>query len=90
MKRNADIGLFTNPSSLARPISGPATIGQDGYGSNSERKLVTVLFSDLTGYSVLCERLDPEDVREMMNLVFKEIVGIIIRYEGYIDRIIGD
>ncbi len=51
---------------------------------------MTVLFSDLTGYSALCERLDPEDVREMMNLVFKEIVGIIIRYEGYIDRIIGD
>ncbi|WP_372681217.1 adenylate/guanylate cyclase domain-containing protein, partial [Desulfosarcina sp.] len=51
---------------------------------------MTVLFSDLTGYSALCERLDPEDVREMMNLVFKEIVGIIIRYEGYIDRVIGD
>ena len=81
---------FDRSASLARPISGPATIGQDGYGSNSERKLVTVLFSDLTGYSALCERLDPEDVREMMNLVFKEIVGIIIRYEGYIDRIIGD
>ncbi|MEE4112072.1 MAG: adenylate/guanylate cyclase domain-containing protein [Desulfobacteraceae bacterium] len=58
--------------------------------SNSERKRVTVLFSDLAGYSALCERLDPENVREMMNLVFKEIVGIIIRYEGYIDRIIGD
>ena len=49
-----------------------------------------MLFSDLTGYSALCERLDPEDVREMMNLVFKEMVGIIIRYEGYIDRFIGD
>lgn len=52
--------------------------------------MVTVLFSDLTGYSTLCERLDPEDVREMMSLVFKEVVGIIIRYGGHIDRIIGD
>jgi class 3 adenylate cyclase len=42
---------------------------QDGYGSNSERKRVTVLFSDLADYSALCERLDPEDVREMMNPV---------------------
>jgi class 3 adenylate cyclase/tetratricopeptide (TPR) repeat protein len=58
--------------------------------AGSERKLVTVLFSDLSGYSTLCQKLDPEDVREMMNLVFKEVVGIIIRYEGYIDRIIGD
>ena len=74
----------------ARPVSGAPTARQGGYGGNSERKRVTVLFSDLTGYSTLCERLDPEDVREMMNLVFKEVVGIIIRYEGYIDRIIGD
>jgi class 3 adenylate cyclase/tetratricopeptide (TPR) repeat protein len=59
-------------------------------GTGSERKRVTVLFSDLSGYTSLCERLDPEDVREMMSLVFKEVVGIIIRYEGYIDRIIGD
>ncbi|HSO20887.1 MAG TPA: adenylate/guanylate cyclase domain-containing protein, partial [Desulfosarcina sp.] len=62
----------------------------DVFGSTSERKRVTVLFSDLSGYSALCERLDPEDVREMMNSVFKEIAGIIIRYGGYIDRIIGD
>ncbi len=61
-----------------------------GHAAVSERKWVTVLFSDLTGYSELCRRLDPEDVREMMNLLFKEIVSIIARYEGYIDRIIGD
>ncbi|WP_155319866.1 adenylate/guanylate cyclase domain-containing protein [Desulfosarcina alkanivorans] len=61
-----------------------------GPTGGSERKQVTVLFSDLSGYTALCERLDPEDVREMMSLIFKEIVGIIIRYEGYIDRIIGD
>lgn len=59
-------------------------------GTGSERKLVTVMFSDLSGYSKLCRQLDPEDVREMMSLVFKEVVGIIVRYEGYIDRIIGD
>jgi class 3 adenylate cyclase/tetratricopeptide (TPR) repeat protein len=70
------------------PAAGPLPRGVTGTGS--ERKLVTVLFSDLSGYSKLCQQLDPEDVREMMSLVFKEVVGIIIRYEGYIDRIIGD
>ncbi len=71
-------------------LASSSPISQDGSGNASERKLVTVLFSDLSGYSTLCERIDPEDVREMMNSVFKEIVGIIVRYGGYIDRIIGD
>jgi class 3 adenylate cyclase/tetratricopeptide (TPR) repeat protein len=77
-------------SDTARP---PMPVPADGPASHpglGQRKWVTVLFSDLSGYSALCERLDPEDVREMMNLVFKEIVSIIVRYEGYIDRIIGD
>jgi class 3 adenylate cyclase/tetratricopeptide (TPR) repeat protein len=82
--------LSAHASHTARP---PMPIAADKpaiHTGFSQRKWVTVLFSDLSGYSALCERLDPEDVREMMNLVFKEIVSIIVRYEGYIDRIIGD
>lgn len=81
---------FGVPPDWARFNSSISAAWTDAYGNQSERKPVTVLFLDLSGYSALCERMDPEDVREMMNLVFKEIVGIIIRYEGYIDRIIGD
>ena len=72
------------------PFSIDPSAGRKIPSTTSERKWVAVLFSDLCGYSTLCERLDPEDVREMMNLVFKQIVAIIVRYEGYIDRIIGD
>jgi class 3 adenylate cyclase/tetratricopeptide (TPR) repeat protein len=57
---------------------------------DSEQKPVSVLFSDLCGYSSLCERLDPEDVREMMNRVFKVVADIILHYQGTIHRIIGD
>ena len=77
-------------SDTARPMTPVSADGLASHPEFSQRKRVTVLFSDLSGYSALCERLDPEDVREMMNLVFKEIVSIIVRYEGYIDRIIGD
>lgn len=89
-----------NTQKASRPVEEPSlrvpsntpivSFSADSAANASERKRVTVLFSDLSGYSSLCERLDPEDVREMMNSVFKEIVGIIIRYGGYIDRIIGD
>jgi class 3 adenylate cyclase/tetratricopeptide (TPR) repeat protein len=82
--------LPADGADMVRPPMPAAADGPASHPGIGQRKWVTVLFSDLSGYSALCERLDPEDVREMMNLVFKEIVSIIVRYEGYIDRIIGD
>lgn len=56
----------------------------------SERKHVTILFSDLSGYTAMNERLDPEEVKEIMNLIFSSITEIIQRYDGFIERFIGD
>lgn len=57
---------------------------------DSERKYVTILFSDVSGYSTICEKIDPEDVQDLMTLLFSEIVKILMEYEGYVERIIGD
>lgn len=57
---------------------------------NSERKHVTIMFSDLSGYTAMNERLDPEDVKEIMNRIFGEITRIIHNYGGFIERFIGD
>lgn len=56
----------------------------------SERKNVTVLFSDMSGYTSLTERLDPEDVKDLMSRIFGEIAQVITKYEGFIERFIGD
>jgi class 3 adenylate cyclase/tetratricopeptide (TPR) repeat protein len=56
----------------------------------SERKQVTVVFSDLTGYTALLERVDPEEVKEVMSQIFSGVVAIVDRYEGTIERILGD
>jgi len=55
-----------------------------------ERKIVTTLFSDLTGYTALTERLDPEQVKEITGQVFGGIKAIVAKYEGFIDRLLGD
>ena len=55
-----------------------------------ERKVVTALFSDLTGYTALTERLDPEQVKEIIGEVFAGVKQIIAKYEGFIDRLLGD
>lgn len=55
-----------------------------------ERKHVTILFSDLSGYTAMAEKLDPEDVREITGRIFGEAAGIIGKYEGVVEKYIGD
>ena len=55
-----------------------------------ERKSVTALFSDLTGYTALTERLDPEKVKEITGRIFAGVKQIITKYEGFVDRLLGD
>jgi class 3 adenylate cyclase/tetratricopeptide (TPR) repeat protein len=55
-----------------------------------ERKHVTVLFSDLTGYTAMSERLDPEEVKEITTHIFSEISKIVGKYEGFIEKYAGD
>jgi class 3 adenylate cyclase len=57
---------------------------------DGERKQVTVLFSDLSGYTAMSERLDPEEVKEIMSRVFGEIAQVVTKYEGFLEKFIGD
>ena len=56
----------------------------------AERKHATVLFSDLAGYTALTEKLDPEEVKEIMGLIFREIGRLAKSYDGTIERFFGD
>jgi len=58
--------------------------------AEGERKHVTVLFSDLSGYTAMSERLDPEEVKEITSRIFKEISQVISKYEGFIEKYVGD
>jgi class 3 adenylate cyclase/tetratricopeptide (TPR) repeat protein len=55
-----------------------------------ERKHVTALFSDLSGYTAMSERLDPEEVKEITGKIFDEISKIISKYEGFVEKFAGD
>jgi len=58
--------------------------------TDQERKNVTVMFSDLSGYTAMTEKLDPEEVKEIMGRVFGEIAQVVVKYEGFIEKFIGD
>ena len=57
---------------------------------DGERKHVTVLFSDLTGYTEMSEKLDPEEVKAITTLLFNEMTKVIARYDGQVSKYIGD
>ncbi len=61
-----------------------------GKSLEGERKLVTVLFADLAGYTSMSEKLDPEEVRQIMEGCFQILMDEIHRYEGTIDKFTGD
>jgi class 3 adenylate cyclase/tetratricopeptide (TPR) repeat protein len=58
--------------------------------SDSERKYVTVLFSDMSGYTAMTEKIDPEEVKEIMGKVFGEISKLVAKYDGFIEKFVGD
>ena len=55
-----------------------------------ERKYVTVLFSDLSGYTNLAQRLDPEVVKDILARLFHETTKVVTKYDGFIEKYIGD
>ena len=55
-----------------------------------ERKQVTVLFVDVSGFTSLSERLDPEDVHSLMIRAFELMLAEVHRYEGTVNQFLGD
>jgi class 3 adenylate cyclase len=55
-----------------------------------ERRWATVVFADLSGFTELSERLDPEDVRSMVDGCMREMGELVERFGGSVDKVIGD
>src|SRR4029453_1686767 len=55
-----------------------------------ERRVVTVLFADLVGFTTLSETTDPEQVKNLVDRCFQRLVAVIETYGGKVDKIIGD
>lgn len=56
----------------------------------AERRQLTVMFIDLVGSTALSERLDPEDLSDIMHRYQDCCAGIISRFEGYVAKFMGD
>src|SRR5262249_17854137 len=61
-----------------------------GLALGGEKRQVTLLMSDLRGFTTLSEYLRPEDVVTILNRHLGTMVDVILRYHGTIDEFIGD
>ena len=74
-----------------------APLPDEGYPSpharkeqSAERRLVSVLFCDLVGSTVLAQRLDPEHMRDQLSGYQERVAGAIKRYGGHVAHYLGD
>ncbi|MBA3469931.1 MAG: AAA family ATPase [Herpetosiphonaceae bacterium] len=88
---------------IQRPILGDAvvdaslaalrqqlTVMRSPAAQEHTRKLATILFADLSGFTALSESLDAEEITEMMNALWQRLDEVIVAFGGRIDKHIGD
>lgn len=75
-------------SSCGAPI--PIGPDKDALSERGDRRVATVLFSDLSGYTVLNQHLDPEEVESVMFLLKQTASQIVYTHGGIVNQFIGD
>jgi class 3 adenylate cyclase len=78
-------GRYLSPQIMNALIENPASLELGG-----EKRRVTIMMTDLRGFTALSERLSPEQVVRLLNAYFEVMVEVIVRYQGTINEIIGD
>ncbi len=78
----AGTAAAASPSALAAPPAPTAPV--------AERRVTSVLFGDLVGFTTLSESRDPEEVRELLSGYFERCRTVVARYGGTIEKFIGD
>jgi class 3 adenylate cyclase/pimeloyl-ACP methyl ester carboxylesterase len=82
-RENAPLQSYT-PAHLIEKILGSRS------AIEGERKQVTVLFVDVSGFTTLSEKLDPEEVYRIMDRAFEYMLDEVHRYEGTVNQFLGD
>ena len=85
------LAITGDVASATRPAARPGDVaGRPGVEPVAERRLVSVLFADLVGFTPFAEERDAEDVRDTLTSYFDLATDVIGRYGGTVEKFIGD
>jgi adenylate cyclase len=73
-------------------VAGPVAdrLVESGGTLPEERRLITALFADVSGFTALADRLDPEQLLEVIDPVISGLSDVVGRYGGYVEKFAGD
>jgi class 3 adenylate cyclase len=78
-------GRYLSTEVMNSLIENPSALELGG-----EKRKVTIMMSDLRGFTAMSERLQPEQVVQMLNAYFEVMVEVVLKFQGTINEIIGD
>lgn len=78
-------GRYLTDAIVANLLENP-----EGMKLGGERRKITILTSDLRGFTALSERLSPEEVVKILNIYLESMADVITKYKGTIDEFMGD
>jgi adenylate cyclase len=81
----AQISRLVPPSIVEQVVAGELQIEKGGKLAE-----VTMLYSDIRGFTAMSERSPPEDIVRMLNEYFEVMVDILFKHEGTLDKFVGD
>jgi len=79
------ISRYVSPQMCADILKNPGLLQLGG-----QRRKVTILFADIKGFTALSEKMEPEQVVEVLNTFFKEMVELVFEHQGTLDKFLGD
>ncbi len=60
------------------------------FGVEPQRKMLSVVFTDIRGFSNITDSLEPEELFQFLDMYLSEMIKIIYKYDGTLNKIIGD
>jgi adenylate cyclase len=80
-----NLGRFVSPQVLDTILNAKGELSL-----SSEKRKVSLLFSDIRNFTGFCEILSPEEIVSYLNEYFTEMVNVIFSHQGTIDKFVGD
>ncbi|MCD8515605.1 MAG: adenylate/guanylate cyclase domain-containing protein [Burkholderiaceae bacterium] len=78
-------GSYVPPELVEEMVKEP-----ERYSMQAQSRVLTVMFTDMRGFTTLSEKLEPEDLQRLLNRLFSRLTTVIRQHGGTIDKFMGD